>query len=423
MSALISLPEFFTFYHGGAVNFDKVIERLDLNPQGSSVVIDTTACTTANFQALALLIQYAWFLTINGYEVTFKYGTAASGSTKMLHKMGALNWRDVLLDDGRDFDSGAGRRTYALRRRSDVQNTINFARRAIGKYSVQFPEYLSYIVSELLYNATEHGKRPATVDGCRVMVPSVFTFGYYPMLGRLSFIFSDLGIGVKAHLEQAYPPFAGNPEAIIYALRPNVSGTFGAQTDPYAAKNNAGLGLTYSSLMLKRLKADMYIVSQDGVVHVSPEDVTSRRLKQRWPGTFVLINLNMNEALDISLSDLLSEIRKKAEAEMEGATANEEENSFYVGIFNYFGKYAEDKDAAIAFRDRHMLPAVDAKKRIGLDFKDVETAPHSFLNALLATAVQRFGLKAYQQIRIYNANSSIREIIDGILESNTPRLQ
>jgi len=36
-------------------------------------------------------------------------------------------------------------------------------------------------------------------------------------------------------------------------------------------------GIEYSSLMLRRLKGDMYLVSHDGLVHVSPEDVTSRK--------------------------------------------------------------------------------------------------------------------------------------------------
>lgn len=86
-----------------------------------------------------------------------------------------------------------------------------------------------------------------------------------------------MGVGVKAHLEQTYDPFPTHQEAIAYALRPNVSGTFRQQSQPYAVQNNAGLGLTYPSQMLKRLKGDMYIVSHDGLVHVSPEDVTTRQ--------------------------------------------------------------------------------------------------------------------------------------------------
>jgi hypothetical protein len=336
--------------------------------------------------------------------------------------MEALDWREPLLNDGRDFGYRPGRQTFALRRRSDVQSTLNEARRAIKTFSIGFPDYLAYIVSELLYNATEHGRRQAVVDNCQVLVPSIFQFGYYPQLQRLSFIFSDLGVGMKAHLEQTYDPFPTHQEAIAYALRPNVSGTFFQQSQPYAVQNNAGLGLTYSSQMLKRLKGDMYIVSHNGLVHVSPEDVTTRQLKYAWPGTFVLINLNVGGTLGISLEQLLSEVRESAQKEVDGPSAADDKDRYHVSILNYFGKWAEDKDAAITFRDRHLLPAIEAGKRIDLDFKDVETAPHSFLNALLATPVRRLGMRAYQRIRIFNASGSIHEIIDAVLDDNLPRI-
>jgi hypothetical protein len=119
----------------------------------------------------------------------------------------------------------------------------------------------------------------------------------------------------------------------------------------------------------------------------------------------------------------MAEIRLNAEKELQGANQNEESKRFLVSVFNYFGKYAEDKDAAISFRDRYLLPAIEAGKCIDLDFRDVETAPHSFLNALLATPIRRLGMKAYQRIRIYNAPGPIHEIIDKVLEDNLPTMQ
>ena len=119
---------------------------------------------------------------------------------------------------------------------------------------------------------------------------------------------------------------------------------------------------------------------------------------------------------------LLAEIRQSAQREIDGASDKEQSARYVVSVFNYFGKWAEDKDRAITFRDRHLLPAIEAGKRIDLDFRDVETAPHSFLNALLATPVRRLGPRAYQWIRIYNAPGSIHEIIDKVLEDNLPKL-
>lgn len=422
-SGVFALPPSFTFHTKGFVDFDRILKHFDWTLRDRAVVIDLTTCDSANFQAIALLIQYAWWLTTQGCAVTFKYGIAGAGPTKMLNKMGASRWREVLVHDGRDFDTRSGGKTFALRRRSDAQNVINHARNAINSYSINFPDYLSYIISELLYNATEHGRRQVVIDGSHVLVPSIFQFGYYPGFNRFSFIFADLGIGIKAHLEQAYPAFATHQEAIIHALRPKVSGTFRQQTEPYAAKDNAGLGLTYSSQMSKRLKGDMYLVSFDGVVHVSPEDVTSHKLLNSWPGTFVLINLNISKTQNVSVDALMAEIRAKAETEVSVFSDREQGNTLYVNIYNYFGKYAEDKDAAISYRDRHLIPAVNQGKKIDLDFHEVETSPHSFLNALLATPIALLGPKAYQWIKVRNAPGAIHEIIDGVFEDNLPKLK
>lgn len=417
----LSLPRAFTF-HRQFLDFDFVLKCFDWTLSNVEVVIDVTTCERANYQALCLLIQYAWALSARSCTVVFKYGLASSGPTQMLSRMGATNWFQVLTINGRDFGNRAAQ-TFALRRRSDVQNTINTTRRAVQNFKVGFPDYLSYIVSELLYNTTEHGWSSATVDHCQVAVPSVFQFGHYPNLGRLSFFVSDLGMGVKAHLEQAYKPFPTHQEAILEALRPNVSGTFGPSKGPYEVSNNAGMGLTYSSTMLKRLRGEMYVVSHGGLVHVSPDDITSRSLIHSWPGTFVLVTLNVSEAPTVSLAELIAEIRERSNVELAAMADAEEQTVFTLNVFNYFGKWAEDKDAAINLRDNRILPAIEAGKKIELDFRDVETAPHSFLNALLGTPISRLGVRAYQRIRIVNAPGPIHEILQTILETNVPGIQ
>ena len=95
----------------------------------------------------------------------------------------------------------------------------------------------------------------------------------------------------------------------------------------YVAKNNAGLGLTYSSRMMRRLRGDMYIVSYDGLVHVSPADITSRRLSYTWPGTFVYISLDLSKTPAISLEQLLAEVRDRAMTEVTTAETAEETES------------------------------------------------------------------------------------------------
>jgi hypothetical protein len=423
----IRLPERFTFYQsGGVVNFDRALRIFDWSVSNRAVTIDLTFCLQANFQALSLLIPYLWKLTASGCTITVKYGGTARGASSMYESMGAAAWKETLLTDDSDFEQSVGARNrrkmlYALRQRSDVKNAINRTRSVIGTYDIEFPDYLSYIVSELLYNATEHGRCRFMLDGRPVYIPAILEFGYYSQVSRLRFIFIDVGMGIKAHLEQTYPAYANHYEAIIHSLQPNVSGTFG-QSMPYGVKDNAGMGLTYSSRMLKRLKADMYIISYDGLVHVSPEDITSRRLRNAWPGTFVLVDLDLRGSPKTDLEGLLDEIRKKANEEVSKLSAEEENRRFCLSMFNFFGRFAEDKDAAIHFRDKYLLPAIEEGKTIEIDFRGVETAPHSFLSALLATPIQRIGMRAYKRIKPLNASGSIRQVFDGIMDANTPKV-
>ena len=73
----------FNFYRG-FVDFDEVLRYFDWNFRRKSLTIDLTDCESSNFQAMTMLIQYAWHLTMNGCTVTFKYGRSRVGPTGIL---------------------------------------------------------------------------------------------------------------------------------------------------------------------------------------------------------------------------------------------------------------------------------------------------------------------------------------------------
>jgi hypothetical protein len=167
-------------------------------------------------------------------------------------------------------------------------------------------------------------------------------------------------------LEYTYPVFESDAEAIRYAIKPNVSGTFGL-TGSYAAKNNAGVGLYLSSNIIQRLRADMFIVSETGLLHISPRDTTAKTLASSWPGTLVLVTIRLSRNdLSVNLHEMMAEFREAAQREIARSDIRDLVARFDVSIENYFGRYAENKQEAIKFRDRHLLPAVDAGKAIRL---------------------------------------------------------
>jgi hypothetical protein len=184
-------------------------------------------------------------------------------------------------------------------------------------------------------------------------------------------------------------------------------------------KNNAGVGLFISSNIIRRLHADMRIVSGTGVVHISPTDITERTIESHWPGTFVHVTIRLGLEKDLSLHRMMAELREDAAAEIARKSEQVQQDKFYLHIRNYFSRYAEDKTLAIKVRDEKLLPAIAEGKSVTLDFDEVISAPHSFLNALLATPIRSLGLAAYKKMKIINAAPDIRETIDFILDENT----
>jgi hypothetical protein len=307
----------------------------------------------------------------------------------------------------------------ALRDFADSKKAIQKAQDYTRSFNVEYKNLLTYVVSELISNTLEHGSRTFLREGRSLRFPSLVQFSWYAKRDELQFVVADLGVGVKQHLEKAYPRFATHAEALLHSIKPQVSGTFGP-SNMYGARNNAGMGLYISSSILQRLHADMYLISGNGQLHISPTDITTTTIKSLWPGTIVHVRLALGSNPTVLFQSLMTELRENARREVLDGDKHRAAETLDVSIFNFFGKYAENKAAAIQYRDKFLLPAIEAGRSVVFDFADVELAPHSVLNALLASAVEKLGLAAYKRLRFLNVSSEIRETIDYILDANSP---
>ena len=99
----------------------------------------------------------------------------------------------------------------------------------------------------------------------------------------------------------------------------------------------------------------MHIVSDDAVLHISPNDLTSLTLSNRWNGTFVLISMRLDQSYQFAYDQMMQEFRVQARTEVTKRQNEEIEKRHYLHVYNFFGKYAEDKSAAITYRNRHLL--------------------------------------------------------------------
>ena len=412
-TAKITLPTSLKFTYGEVYDFDRFLGLFDWSLKNSLVEVDFRYCRRANYQALSLVVLYIWFLKKNGCEIAFLYEDKTSQSaTTMWYKMGAQELFYVLDATSENFINSIHEPLIPIRNSDDFRRGLEIAENYTKEFDIEYEKTLRYVISELLYNTLEHG-------GNSFNVPSLLNFKWYRDKGELSFVIADLGIGIKRHLSQSYPELESNVAAIKLALKPQVSGTFGNGNNPYGVKNNAGVGLYISSNIIKKLHADMYIISGDGMVHVSPTEVTQKTLRNFWNGSFVYVTLKFGKIKNLNLQKMMSEFRESAIAEISKADSKEMQQSFYLSINNYFGRYAEDKSLAIKIRDEKLLFAISEDKTLTIDFEDIISAPHSLLNALLATPIQRLGMAAYKKIKVINASPEIRETIDFILDENT----
>ncbi len=415
----LRIPAGFSFKRGGTKNFGPVVEFFDWSLRNVPVEIDFTGCSSANYQALALVIPYCWHLKQMGCSISFKFDKRTEQSaSRMWGMMGGHGLFAVTTDLSVNFKSTDVKPLIAIRNPVDLKAALDRATDFVSKFGLEYQKTLRYVLAELLYNATEHGRREFTWRNHRLNTPAIIQFSWYEQANEIGILVADVGIGVHAHLAQAYPAITSDEEALRLAIQPEVSGTFGRH-DPYTNRNNAGMGLYLSSSIVRRLRAEMHLVSGNSVLHVSPSDLTSHSLQNTWNGTFVLVTMRLEQSYQFALDQMMHELREQASAEVSARTNDEQEQKHYLHMYNYFGKNADDKQAAISYRNRHLLPAIDEGKLVVLDFDGVETSTHSFLNALLASPIRRLGLSAYKRLKITRAKADIRETIDYVLDDNT----
>ena len=411
----IALPKRFSFKEHDLYDFNRLLSFFNWDVRGTPVHIDLTTCHTANYQALSLLVIYAWRLKSQGCRVTFIENDKETGASSMWRTMGARGLFAVINNKGQQFKGNPLKPLFAVREIDDFKTVIESAESYTKGFNVEYESTLRYVLGELLYNTMEHG---VCYMGQGYRIPSLVQFTWYKQRNEIQFIIADLGVGIKNHIEQAFPGQETDEEAIMLSLRPKVSGTFG-RNDPYKNKNNAGMGLYISSNIIRRLNADMHIVSMNGLVHISPRDITQRKIDNAWPGTLVLVSIQLEANSSFLLQKILQEFRESAENEQKRGDDKEEDARLYLHVYNFFGRYAEDKEAAIRFRDKRIFPALEEGKKIVIDFDGVISSPHSFLSALLASPIKSLGMAAYKNIKILNATPDIRETIDFILDDNT----
>jgi hypothetical protein len=87
-----------------------------------------------------------------------------------------------------------------------------------------------------------------------------------------------------------------------------------------------------------------------------------------------------------------------------------------VDIFKKAGVFAENKDIARDIRLKEIIPALDKKEPIMLNFERVGSTTQSFIHALISDAIRKYGNNSLDEITFKGCNKNIQQIIKIVVE-------
>lgn len=87
-----------------------------------------------------------------------------------------------------------------------------------------------------------------------------------------------------------------------------------------------------------------------------------------------------------------------------------------IKLFQIVGSFAENKDLARDIRIKKIIPSLDEKEPVILDFEGVNSATQSFTHALISDLFRKYGSDVLDVISFKNCNETVQKIISIVVE-------
>ena len=88
-----------------------------------------------------------------------------------------------------------------------------------------------------------------------------------------------------------------------------------------------------------------------------------------------------------------------------------------VKMFERIGSFASNKDIAKEIRTNEIIPTLERKEEVIIDFEGVDGATQSFVHALISEAMQKFGAGILlHQLSFKSCNEKVQAIITIVTE-------
>lgn len=267
---------------------------------------------------------------------------------------------------------------------------------------------ISHVYSEALRNVFEHSR---SANG------AVICGSHFPSQSRVTLAIVDRGVGVPQTIRRVYGDSLTDIQASRLAADVKISGagTAGRDYRDRGASNNAGLGLFVMRTIASRTNGLFSLLSGRSCVEGSDtaEDMDTFEPDSPWAGTIVTVSFDPRRA-DRAMT-------ATHEALTAGMTSNRKQQlvgwgrppgdpvtivftSTRAGVF-------ENKDDAIAQRDAVILPSIERGNPVCIDLSAGTLTTHSFVHALLFSAIQSSIPRSTQLLHVISKNKQIKDAV------------
>lgn len=87
-----------------------------------------------------------------------------------------------------------------------------------------------------------------------------------------------------------------------------------------------------------------------------------------------------------------------------------------IKIYELTGNFAENKDIARNIRINKIIPCLNKKEKVILNFSKVKSSTQSFIHALISEVIRKKGPNVLDEIYFKNCNTTIQKIIEIVIE-------
>ena len=87
-----------------------------------------------------------------------------------------------------------------------------------------------------------------------------------------------------------------------------------------------------------------------------------------------------------------------------------------IKLLPVVGSFAENKDLAREIRIKKIIPALEKKEEVILDFEGIDSTTQSFIHALISDLIRKYGVEVLDYVSFKNCNEVIKKIISIVVD-------